>query len=220
MTAALVPAKSLHTGKSRLRAALGAETSRALALAMLLDVVEVLRSVPRLEPVAVVTPDPEIALGAEGLGARALLDRDPGLNASLVRGAAALGAAAQRGLLVVLGDVAGIRAADVEQLLDAADELGAPGVVLAPSSDGGSAALARRPGDAIAPRFGPGSAAAHRAAARERGLPFRELELPSLAIDVDGSTDLQALQRKLGLGPRAQRVVRERLRPGQRAEAR
>ena len=219
MIAALVPAKSLHASKSRLRAALGADTVRALALAMLLDVVEVLRRVPRLDPVAVVTPDREIAAGAEELGVRALLDRDPGLNASLVRGAAALGVAAQRGLLVVLGDVAGIRTDDVEQLLDTLDGLGSRGVVLAPSSDGGSAALARRPGDAIAPRFGPHSAAAHRAAARESALPFRELVLPSLAIDVDGQADLQALHRGLGLGPRAERVVRERIGAGPLAEA-
>lgn len=204
---ALVPAKALAAGKSRLRAALGAEVARSLALAMLRDVLSALLAVERIDPVAVVTPDSEIAALAREVGARPLLGDDPGLNASLERGANELDG--REGLLVVLGDVAGARPADLEQLLAELDALGPGGVVLAPSRDGGTAALARRPHDIIPPRFGAESAAAHRALAKRCGAPLVEVNLPSLGVDVDSKRDLEDLLRGPGVGPFTARAFRD-----------
>ena len=80
--------------------------------------------------------------------------------------------------------------------------------MLAPSRDGGTSALLRAPHDVIASRFGRESAAAHRELARGHGVPFRELELPSLAVDVDSRADLEAL---IGLegAPRTRALLRE-----------
>ena len=208
MTAAVVPVKALAAGKSRLATALGRVGAEALVLAMLEDVVGALRAAPRIEVVAVVTPDAAVAAAAERAGARALLGADPGLNPSLERAARELGGACQGGLLVVLGDVAGVRAEDVERVLDALAKLGAPGAVLVPARDGGSAALARNPHDAIPSRFGPESAAAHRAAAREAGVPLAELRLPSCEIDLDSEPDLRAFLAGPGAGPRTRAALR------------
>lgn len=207
MSAALVPVKRLATGKSRLVETLGRHAVERLAVAMLEDLIAALRGVRRLEAVAVVTPDAAVAQVAERAGARALLGADPGLNASLDRGARELGAACDEGLLVVLGDVAGARAAELEQLLDALAALGAPGAALAPSSDGGTAALARRPHDAIPNRFGPASAEAHRAAAKQRGISLAELALPSLALDLDSPDDLRSFLAGPGDGPRTRALL-------------
>jgi len=204
---ALVPAKALAAGKSRLRAALGSEAARSLARAMLHDVLETLCEVERIDPVAVVTPDPEIARVARDAGAIALVGDDPGLNESLVRGAAELDRGT--GLLVVLGDVAGVRVADLNQVLDALEELGERGVVLAPSRDGGTAALLRRPQDVIPPRFGAQSAIAHRAEAKRTGVPLAEVVLPALSIDVDSERDLEDLLAGPGVGRHTQRALRE-----------
>ena len=78
-------------------------------------------------------------------------------------------------VLVVLGDVAGVRATELERLVAAVPD---GGVALAPSSDGGTSALMRRPWNAIEASFGPGSAAVHREHARQRSLVFVELALP------------------------------------------
>lgn len=204
-TPALVPAKALAAGKSRLRAALGADIARDLALAMLRDVLAALGGASGIDPVAVVTPDAEIAALARAVGARALLGDDPGLNASLERGAAELGGDE---LLVVLGDVAGARSADFEQMVAELDALGPRGVVLAPSRDGGTAALARRPAAIIPPRFGAQSAAAHRAEAKRCGAPLVEVSLPSLRIDVDSVQDLEDVARGVGVGPATARALR------------
>ena len=63
-------------------------------------------------------------------------------------------------------------------------------VQLAPSADGGTAALLRRPADAIAPHFGADSAKRHREAADRAGVGYHEVALRSLAIDLDAAADI------------------------------
>jgi len=207
MIAALVPVKRLGVGKSRLRPPLDPQTSAELAGAMLEDVIEALRGVRGLASVSVVTGDPAAARRARAAGARILLHPDDGLNPSLDAAAARLAAEGADALLVVLGDVAGAEAADLQALLDALAELGGRGVVLAPSRDGGTSALLRAPHDVIASAFGPQSAARHRELARAAGVPCRALELPSLGVDVDDAEALDAFLRGPGSGKRTRAVL-------------
>ncbi len=204
--AALVPVKRFDAAKSRLRPLAG-EAGAELARAMLEDVLDALAGVAGLAERAVVTGDPEVARVAEAAGATALVEPDDGLNPSLEAAARRLDSDA---LLVVLGDVAGARADELGALLGALEELGGSGVVLAPSSDGGTAALLRAPHDAIAGAFGPDSAARHRAAARAASVPFLELKLASLAVDLDSPEDVDAFLAAPG-GGRRTRALLERL---------
>lgn len=193
MNAALVPAKPLGVGKSRLSGALGRPALDALMRAMLEDVVAALRAVPAVDRVAVVTPDPAVAALARGAGAEALLREEPGLNPSVDAGAAELAARGAESLLVVLGDVAGVRPEEIARMYEALRDLGGRGAVIAPAADGGTAALLRAPASVLPSRFGPESAKAHREAAQAAGIPWRELALPSLALDLDRPEDLRAL---------------------------
>lgn len=192
MNLAVVPVKGLAAGKSRLASALGREAARALALAMLGDVLAAIRASGCVDRIVVATPDPEVGEAARALGAEARVADDPGLNAALDATSAALADPAGA-LLVVLGDVAGAAGRDLARLFHALDELGGTGAVLAPARDGGTAALLRRPPGAIPSCFGADSAKAHRAAAERMGTAWRELALPSLAIDLDRTDDLRAL---------------------------
>lgn len=210
MIAAVVPVKSLAAAKSRLVPHLGPVAAQQLALAMLGDVVEALLATPGIDRVAVTTPDAGVGRAARAAGAEVLLRNDPGLNAAVEAAGAELAPGRDDGLLVVLGDVAGVRPDELERLLHALD---GPGVALAPSQDGGSSALLRVPRDAIPAGFGPGSAKVHRDLAARAGVALRELELPSLAIDVDTREDLEALRRTGAAGPRT-RALLEALAPG------
>ena len=186
-----MPVKRLGAAKSRLRGALG-ERADELTLAMLADLLDALLASPQLTRVFVVTPDEAVAQVARACGASARVAEDAGLN----EGLAAAGSELARGeepLLVVLGDVAGATPSEIAALFDALAALGGHGVVLAPSRDGGSAALLRAPHRAMGTRFGAGSAAAHRALAEASGLAFREIALPALAIDLDRPEDLATL---------------------------
>ena len=192
MTAAVIPVKSLAAGKSRLLPELGRENLEALSLAMLEDLITALAATPGVSRVAVATPDDRVAEHARGLGAEALHGPDPGLNAALDAAPGKLALAADAPLLVVLGDVPGARPGELQQLFDAAKAMApGPAAVLAPSRDGGTSALLRTPHGAVPSRFGPQSAARHREAAEHAGVPLREIELPSLAIDLDRGEDIR-----------------------------
>ncbi len=193
MTAAVIPVKSLGAGKSRLLPELSRDRLDALCLAMLEDLIGALQATPALARVAVATPDDRIAAHARSFGAEALHGPDPGLNAAIDAAPDKLGLAPDAPLLVVLGDVPGARPDEVQQLFEALEAMGpGPGAVLAPSRDGGTSALLRRPHRALPARFGPQSAARHREAAQSAGVPLRELSLPSLAIDLDRAEDLRS----------------------------
>jgi 2-phospho-L-lactate guanylyltransferase len=188
---ALVPVKRLGAAKTRLRGALG-ERADELTLAMLADLLDALVASPQLTRVVVVTPDQAVAQVARAGGACARVADDPGLNEALAAACQAL-ARKDEVVLVVLGDVAGATPGAVGALFEALSQLGGRGVVLAPARDGGTAALLRAPHGAMGTRFGPSSAAAHRALAAEAGVALREVALPALAIDLDRPEDLAAL---------------------------
>jgi 2-phospho-L-lactate guanylyltransferase len=191
VTLALVPVKRLGAAKSRLRGVLG-ERADELTLAMLADLLDALVASPQLARVVVVTPDEAVAQVARACGAGARVAEDAGLNEGLAAATSEL-AARDEAVLVVLGDVAGATPREIAALFEALAALGGRGVVLAPSRDGGTAALLRAPHDGMGTRFGAGSAAAHRALASEAAAPFRELALPALAIDLDRPEDLAVL---------------------------
>jgi 2-phospho-L-lactate guanylyltransferase len=208
MIAALVPVKKLASSKSRLLPVLGRSALERLSVAMLRDLLETLQSVSSLEPIVVVTPDPEVAEAAREAGAEALLCSLPGLNPSLERAAAGVASGAGDAVLIVLGDVAGARACDIETLLDA---MPGRGVALAPSCDGGTSALLRRPREVIAASFGPESAEVHRNLAVRAGVPFEAIPLDSLAIDIDEPEDLERFVRSTSAGRRTRALLRELL---------
>lgn len=205
---ALVPVGRLADAKSRLLPGPDREAAARLTLAMLDDVLEALAGARRIEQVAVVTPDAEVARHAEAAGARPILQREPGLNRGLDDAAASLARPGQDGLLVILGDVAGATPDDLDAACEAAAKLGAPGAILCPSGDGGTAVLIRAPHDAVASRFGPGSAARHRDAAAGADVPLHELVLPSLVLDLDEPDDVRAFLATAGGGARTRAVLR------------
>mgnify|MGYP005838149967 CR=1 FL=1 len=237
MTTALIPVKRLEQSKSRLLPQLPDGDRQALTLAMLEDLIEALQETPGVDRIAVTTPDPAVAEHASRAGARILMRPEPGLNTALEEGRARLRAAMgpDEALLIVLGDVAGALPEDFARLLAAASPGDLPseppsdptdaspnapagdscndvptqpsGVWLAPSSDGGTSALLQRPADLIPCRFGRDSAKHHREAAAAVGAAYHELELSSLAIDLDAPEDLEAFLTTRGGGRRTRRLL-------------
>ena len=206
MSLAIVPVKHLSKGKTRLASRLERQHLEQLSIAMLKDIISALLATPSVERVAVVTPDSSVAECATAAGAITLLRDDPGLNESID--------AAQRELtepdessLVILGDVAGALPDELERLYQALTGHDASAqVALAPSRDGGTAAMLRAPAFAIPSRFGPESARLHREAAKDAGVPYREVELPSLSIDLDRPEDVDDFLAAASGGKETRRV--------------
>jgi len=205
---ALVPVKLLAATKSRMLPALDRPAVEWLAIAMLGDLLEALQQVRALDRVAVATPDPRLAEVARKFDAEWISDTVKGLNPAVEAGCAQIAPTPDDRALVVLGDVAGAQPADIEALLEAGTR---SAVVLAPSNDGGTAALLRTPRNAIPAAFGPDSARAHRDLAMSARVSFEQLALPSLAIDIDERADLEAFARATSGGRRTRALLRDLL---------
>ena len=110
----LIPAKSLAHGKSRLAAALGARSRRALNLLLLRRAMRVAAQFAGAANCVVVSPCDEVLRLAQRRGLRTL--RDPGsegLNAALEHAMAEVSAAGDRELLLMSTDMPHLRAQDL-----------------------------------------------------------------------------------------------------------
>lgn len=190
MIHAIVPAKALDQAKGRLAAILTEDERRALALAMLQDVVAALQAVSAIDLVAVVSPDADARRVAADVGATAIEEPASvrGINQALAHAAAQLPAG--DAVIVVLADVPQITPSDVQSAIDALPERG---IAIVPSHDKGTSLLAMRPAGLIPFRFGPKSATLHRREAAALGVPCEVLAIDSLARDIDTPDDLREL---------------------------
>lgn len=189
-TVALVPLRAPGQGKSRLAGSLSVEQRAALAGAMLADVAAALTAAP-VDRTVVAAGGPSAVAAAAALRLDVVADPPAvgDLDGALRAAAARLGRVGT--LVVVAADLPRLRAEDVAALLHGDDE-----VVVAPTTDGGTGGLLRRPADAIATSYGGRSAARHLDAARRAGLRATRRPLPGFRHDVDVADDLTDLGRE------------------------
>jgi len=198
-TVAVLPVKRFTAAKQRLVDGLTDGTRRALAEAMVTDVLIALRRADEVDEVVVVSGESAAVALASGYDAAAVVDdpADEGHNAAALRGvAAALERGAER-VVLVPGDCPALDPDELDELLRGAGD--GPEVLVVPDRHGsGTNALVLTPPDVIAPAFGPGSRERHEALARDAGAACRVVEVPTLGLDVDTVEDLAALETRLG----------------------
>lgn len=187
-----VPVKDLANAKQRLIPVLTGAERRALARAMLEDVLRALRAALPA-PAHVVTTDAQVMALAHEHGADCLIDSaDRGHTEAVAfaqRHARSLGADR---FLTLPGDVPCVTADEVRTLLKAIG--GEREVAFVPSVSGlGTNGALLVPPDVMPLTFGEPSFANHLQAARQRGLVPRVLNLPGLGLDIDAPEDLPML---------------------------
>lgn len=187
-TVALVPLRSPGAGKTRLSSSLDVAERASLSGAMLADVTSALRGARGVDRVVVAASGPAAAAAASALALEVLIDPPTSRSLDDAVAAARRSLGAIGGLLVVTADLPRLAIEDVEQLLN----VDAP-VAVAPTDDGGTGGLLRRPPDVVGTAYGPGSAAAHRALAEARGVPAEIVDAVGFRHDVDTWADLVAL---------------------------
>ena len=204
-TMALVPVKSLDSGKTRLSPILDLHERAALIPAMVEDIFNALAAFGRL-PVLVVTGDSRVAKMAESRGfgylmETACISETTAIEAA-TRKAGELGAG---GTMVVPGDIPLVQPQDFAAMLELAPPRGS---LLAPAWDGrGTNAVLRRPYDLFPLRFGNDSFIPHRAAAEKTGHPCAILHNEHLALDVDSPEDLFRFLEYSGAATITRRVL-------------
>ncbi|WP_448956327.1 coenzyme F420-0:L-glutamate ligase [Labrys neptuniae] len=189
--------------KTRLRPALSNDVREELALLLFENTLRFFRRIRGGEPVGVVTRSPAVSRIVHRHGASVIEETGTGINAAASAAAAwALGMGAAS-LLVIHADIATLVDEEMAWLFATGRQRS---VVIAQSGDGGTNALLLTPPDAIAFRFGPQSASAHEAEARDRGRSCTRMQLAYLARDIDTPQDLaaQLSSRDGGAGLRSQ----------------
>lgn len=196
---AVVPLRSPGHGKTRLAPALGHDGRAALAGAMLADVVGALRDAG--VDLVVAAGGAAAVSAASALGADTIMDAVDvtSLDGAIEHARRRLGPL--HALLVVQADLPTLTSDDVSALVE-----GDEAVVIAPTDDGGTSALLRRPPAVIRTAFGPGSGDAHRRLAESAGVAPRIVRRPGLALDVDVLDDLRRL-RSERVGPATAAVL-------------
>jgi 2-phospho-L-lactate guanylyltransferase len=193
-TAAVIPVKPISRALGRLGAVLRPMERRELQAAMLADILDACRQSVAVDETFVVTGDRSVGDIARSSGASVLMDHAPprGMNPAVGIGQGLAEDRLFRTALILTADLPLVRANDLDTVLAALP----PGraAVLVPSRDGsGTNALALSPPFGIATRLGANSRSRHELALLNAGLEVRQLEMPSLALDIDTPDDLAAL---------------------------
>jgi 2-phospho-L-lactate guanylyltransferase len=207
-TLAILPVKRFELAKTRLGEQLQPAQRRALAQAMVSDVLDALLASERLEAVLVVTNETSVAELASERGAQVLADpAESGQSAAALIGVAHALAAGYERVLLVPGDCPAVEAGALRILLER--PMRPPAVTIVSDRVGsGTNALLLAPPDAIEPGFGPDSFARHRDRTERVQADWHSEPLPSLLLDIDTPEDL-ALLRSAHAGPATARVLAE-----------
>jgi 2-phospho-L-lactate/phosphoenolpyruvate guanylyltransferase len=192
MIVAAIPVKDFVDAKQRLVRVLDPGQRRALARAMLLDVLHAVTTAG-LERVWVVTREPEVTALARAFGVEPLAEAENrGHTAAVAAAQAAAVRAGADAFLTIPGDVPCVTAGEIRALVGALSA--PPAVVLTPSRSGlGTNGVLLAPPGAMRLRFGEPSFDGHLAAARALRLQPRVVPLPGLGLDIDDADDLAAL---------------------------
>lgn len=189
---AVVPLRSPGAGKTRLAPDLDREARAALAGAMLADVLTALHEAD-VEAVVAAGGD-AAAAAASALRADVVMDGPSVRSLDDAIAHAQRLTAPREGLLVLQADLPLVTADDVRAVVEADGA-----VVVAPTDDGGTSALLRRPPEVMGTAFGPASARAHQRLARAAGIRPAVIHRAGLAHDVDVLADVHRLHgRQVG----------------------
>lgn len=189
MIAAVVPVCDLAHAKLRLAPVLSGAERAGLVRTMLIDVLTAFAQASGIDRVYVVACDPEVLEIAHTHGVEQIQEvENRGHDEAVAMAVAHLASRDLTAILAVPADVPLVRPAELEAL---AKPVSGPLVRLAPSRDGdGSNGLLLSPPGVIATHYGPGSAARHRRAANDVGVPCEELQLLGIGLDLDTPQDL------------------------------
>jgi 2-phospho-L-lactate guanylyltransferase len=194
--AAIVPIRSWTAGKSRL--GLDDVERASLARAFALDVLDVLTESPVVGLVVVVTSDDDVR--ADLRDVEVVPDDGRGLNEAVTQGCAHVLQSGRSGVVVVPSDLPCLTASALAEVMTMSE-----GHVHAfcPDAEGdGTSLVVSRDASSLVTSYGPGSAAAHRAAGL---VPLTEAP-PAVRRDVDTVAHLRDAE-SLGVGPRTAAAI-------------
>jgi 2-phospho-L-lactate guanylyltransferase len=191
---AIIPARPLEEGKSRLAEALTPAERQRLNQNFFRRTLDVTASVIGREQTLVVSRSQELLAAAKSMAFETLLEAPPyGLNVALAQAADSVRLRGATGVLSVSCDLPFLIADDLRALLNVAIE--GDGLAIASDRAGtGTNALVVSPVAAIPYLYGEGSFAAHLKAAENAGLALNVVRRPGLSFDIDTPDDFEQME--------------------------
>jgi 2-phospho-L-lactate guanylyltransferase len=197
---ALLPLKDLVQAKSRLSGILAPHERRALAQAMVEDVLSALVSHTETAGVLLVSDDPAAALLAHRYDIEWVDEKGlacSGLNGAIAAATDHLKDRDVTDIMVLHGDIPLLQTADLDALQESYWQPGTD-VTLGPDlQHDGTNVMMFATAQTPVFHYGPGSLHTHRQAALERGLSVSLVERPGIGLDVDRPADLLELYHLL-----------------------
>lgn len=206
---ALVPVKVLREAKQRLNIILGPDR-RDLTLAMLEDVLFALADSNRIERIAVVTADADVASAAAHLGVLVIDEIEPrGMDAAIKLAIEQIHELGGSHAVVLPADIPLATGEELDRLMrlqEAEQRAGGNGVIgITPSADGrGTNLLCLEANSDFETCYGPSSYTLHLERALQNSRRPVTLESPALSLDIDSPADLQTFIRTCLAEPRFQ----------------
>ena len=192
----VIAVKRLAAAKTRLAPVFSAATRESVVLAMLVDTITAISTVPALHSVTVVTPDEVAGEAARQLGARVLVDPTPDGHRNPLNNAIRAAEASVReetpNVVALQGDLPALQPQELTEAINAARAH--PRSFVGDRHGTGTSALFAF-GVGLEPRFGPDSAQQH----RHSGAIELTGAWPGLRCDIDTPDDL-LVARRLGVG--------------------
>ena len=189
----IVPVNVPNGSKKRLSSRLDANQRANLTITMLINVLTALKRSSSVSSVAVVCADLNVQSLVEEFGATFLWEgRRRGLNPAL--NFAMKEVPSDSSVLIIHADLPLLTHADVDNLVRRA---GNCSLALVPSKDGmGTNAILMRSPNMIRLAFGKRSFHRHEVYARKMKIPFRIINIPGVAFDIDNEQDFDELVKQ------------------------
>lgn len=191
---AIIPVKPLRKGKSRLSGVLSPERRALLNSTLLSRTIRILKSVPEINQVIVISRDSAALSIARGFGIKTIQEESAlDLNRALNRAASFVKANKISSVIIIPSDLPLFEASDISAMLDLrTPELG---MIITPDRrNQGTNSLYLCPPDGIKFRFGNNSFALHMDEAKINNITYQIYNNPNLALDIDIPQDLELLK--------------------------
>jgi 2-phospho-L-lactate/phosphoenolpyruvate guanylyltransferase len=190
---AIIPVKPFSKGKSRLSELLSQERRVLLNSTLLSRTIRVLKNVPEIHNIIVISRDSSALSIAHNFGIKTIQeDANIELNKALRRTVAVAKAYQVDSILVIPSDLPLLEPGDVSGMLSL--RKAHPEIIIAPDRRGeGTNGLLLSPPDIINFKFGKDSFKQHMCEAKEKNIAFSIYENINFGLDIDLPQDLEAL---------------------------
>lgn len=196
-TCAMIAIKPFGDAKERLATGLDPSQRKQLAEAMARDVLAAVGRCTQLDKILIVSKEPKINEFAEGIADAVIEDPVTGHNDAAKLAAAWAVEQGCRRIVMLPGDCPLLDPAEIDELVARSRDDRLELAVIPDRMGTGTNALVISPPDAVDSSFGPNSRQRHIALGLAHGLRTAELDVKSLALDLDTAEDLYEIAERL-----------------------